>query len=271
MKYTIGKVAKALGVTTQCVRHYESMGIIDAQRNEHNQYRTYSPKDAKTLFQTCLYRSMGFSLKDIKSMLSECTVDEVSEVFEQRIDDVDQQIESLMALRHELVEYRKGFKHVTEKLNHVEIIEGNLSFYLILKNTTGHDIPGDEDDFLIQCEQYAPYIRPASCIRTSSIYGSDEEVDFNYGLSMSVAAVQSFDKTEELREHRVDIKKMYARMNIEVKESTDYAKNLRFFVDELRKSGYEPSNSIYGVLRFITLYQGETDIYEYVTEVRKVQ
>ncbi len=271
MKYSIGKVAKALGVSTQCVRHYESIGIIDAERNEQNKYRTYSQKDAKTLFQTCLYRSMGFSLKDIKWMLNECDVDEASELFEQKIDDVDQQIESLMALRHELVEYRKGFKHIAEKLNHFEIVEGNFSSYLILKNKSGHDIPAEEDDLLIQYEQYAPYVRAATCVTTSSIYGSDEDVEYNYGISMSVDAVRNFDKMDELREHRIDIKHTFAKIIIEVKESTNYAENLRRFVDEIKTKGYEPADKIYGVLRFVSLHKGESDIYEYITEVRKVQ
>ena len=271
MKYTIGKVAKALGVTTQCVRHYESVGIIDSQRNEQNQYRTYSQKDAKTLFQTCLYRSMGFSLKDIKWLLNECDVDEASDLFEQRIEDVDQQIETLMALRHELVEYRKGLNHIREKLNHVEIIEGDFSSYLILKNKSGQDIPGDDDDFLIQYEQYAPYIRSATCVKTSTIYGNDEEVEYNYGISMSMEAVHSFDKMDELRKHRIDIKDAFAKVSIEVKESTAFAENLRRFVDEIKARGYEPADKIYGVLRFVSLHKGESDIYEYITEVRKAQ
>ncbi len=271
MKYTIGKVAKALGVTTQCVRHYESIGIIDSERNEQNQYRTYSRKDAKTLFQTCLYRSMGFSLKDIKWILNECDMDEASDLFEKRIEDVDQQIETLMALRHELVEYRKGFKHIREKLNHVEIIEGDFSFYLILKNKSGHDIPGDDDDFLIQYGQYAPYIRATTCIQTNSIYGNDEEVEYNYGISLSMKAVRSLDKIDELTEHHIDLNGTFAKVNIEVKESTAFAENLRSFVDEIKARGYEPADKIYGVLRFVSLYKGESDIYEYISEVRKVQ
>ena len=176
-----------------------------------------------------------------------------------------------MALRHELVEYRKGFKHVAEKLNHVEIVEGNFSSYLILKNKAGHDIPGEDDDILIQCEQYAPYMRAATCVKTNSIYGSDEDVDYNYGISMSVDAVRSFDKMDELREHRVDIKNTFAKISIEVKESTNFAENLRKFVHEIKAKGYEPADKIYGVLRFVSLHEGESDIYEYVTEVRKVQ
>lgn len=271
MKYTIGIIAKSLGISTQSVRYYENMGIIDAQRNENNQYRTYTLKDAKTLFQTCLYRSMGFSLKDIRMMLCERNVDEVADLFEKRIVDVDHQIEELKALRHELEEYKNGFKRVSNHLNHVDIVNEDFSFYLVLKNGPGDNIPTDEDDFLIECEQLAPYVRQASVIDADTIYGEDGDVHFNYGLSMSLSFVKSQGKEDMMKEHLVHIDNMYAKMNIEVKESNDYAKHLRRFIREIRKAGYEPSGKIYGVMRFVSLHDVETDIYEYIVKVTKAQ
>lgn len=271
MKYTIGKIAKSLGVSTQCVRYYESMGIIDSQRNENNQYRTYTSKDAKTLFQTCLYRSMGFSLKDIRMMLSEYNVNEVANLFEKRIEDIDRQIEELTALRHELYDYKTGLIRVSTHLNQVEIVNENFSFYLVLKNEPGSDIPTEEDDFLIECEQLAPYVRQASVVDASTVYGEDEDVHFRYGLSMSASFVKSQGKEEMMKEYLVHIDKMYAKMNIEMKESNDYAENLRRFLSEIRKAGYEPADKIYGVLRLVSLHDGEKDIYEYVVQVTKAQ
>ena len=62
-RYTVGQMAKAMGVSPQTLRHYEEMGLVEAQRNEQNQYREFSMRDNKILMQTALYRSMGFSLK----------------------------------------------------------------------------------------------------------------------------------------------------------------------------------------------------------------
>ena len=60
-RYTVGQMAKAMGVSPQTLRHYEEMGLVEAQRNEQNQYREFSMRDNKILMQTALYRSMGFS------------------------------------------------------------------------------------------------------------------------------------------------------------------------------------------------------------------
>ena len=59
-RYTVGQMAKAMGVSPQTLRHYEEMGLVEAQRNEQNQYREFSMRDNKILMQTALYRSMGF-------------------------------------------------------------------------------------------------------------------------------------------------------------------------------------------------------------------
>lgn len=57
-RYTVGQMAKAMGVSPQTLRHYEEMGLVEAQRNEQNQYREFSMRDNKILMQTALYLSL---------------------------------------------------------------------------------------------------------------------------------------------------------------------------------------------------------------------
>lgn len=268
MRYTVGKIAKALGVSTQCVRHYESLGLIETQRNENNNYRTYTTKDVKYLFQTCLYRSFGFSLKEIKSLLSEYDVNEVNQSFNNRINEVDFQIANLMKLRHELVDYQQNFLNAVNNVGKVEIIDDNLSFYLVLKNGHGSGIPGSEDDLLIECEQNAPYIRQAFCVKSDTIYGRDEDVYYMYGVTMSPDFVSDSIDPELLKKHRIEIKGPYARTYFKVHETSCYRKNLINFIEEIEKQGYKAVGELYGVARFVSLYPEETDVYEYIVEVR---
>ncbi|GAA3958554.1 Cu(I)-responsive transcriptional regulator [Allohahella marinimesophila] len=66
----IGQAAKASGITAKMLRHYESIGLIrESQRNEAG-YRLYSEADLHILRFVKHARSLGFSLDDIRHLLS---------------------------------------------------------------------------------------------------------------------------------------------------------------------------------------------------------
>lgn len=100
-QYTIGQNAKALGISPQTVRHYESLGLFASERDAQNQYRTFSTEDMRLLFQASIYWSMGFSLGQIKAMLKEQTTVEIQDIFDQRIEKVQQEIDALLEQRRE--------------------------------------------------------------------------------------------------------------------------------------------------------------------------
>lgn len=66
----IGDAAKASGVSTKMIRHYEAIHLIgDSLRTEAG-YRTYGEKDIHVLRFIKSARSLGFSLDQIKQLLS---------------------------------------------------------------------------------------------------------------------------------------------------------------------------------------------------------
>ena len=71
-----------------------------------------------------------------------------------------------------------------------------------------------------------------------------------------------------LKNHLITIKGSYAKTIIEIKNSASYPDKLVDFVDEIKKQGYEPVGELYGVARYVSLYDGETDLYEFIIEVK---
>jgi MerR family transcriptional regulator, copper efflux regulator len=69
-KMNIGDVAKACGVSTKMIRHYESIGLIAESLRTESGYRTYSDKDVHVLRFIKSARSLGFSLDQIRQLLS---------------------------------------------------------------------------------------------------------------------------------------------------------------------------------------------------------
>lgn len=68
----ISEVAKIVNFPISTIRYYEKIGIItpDCIRREQNNYRDYTSEitDYLEVVKNCL--SMGFSIKDIKAMIS---------------------------------------------------------------------------------------------------------------------------------------------------------------------------------------------------------
>lgn len=66
----IGQAAKISGVNAKLIRHYESIGIIPKASRSESGYRTYSEADVHILSFVKRSRSMGFSMKEIKKLVS---------------------------------------------------------------------------------------------------------------------------------------------------------------------------------------------------------
>ncbi|HWI35507.1 MAG TPA: MerR family transcriptional regulator, partial [Burkholderiales bacterium] len=66
----IGQAAAASGVTAKMIRHYEESRLIPAPRRTSSNYRSYSENDVHVLRFVKRARALGFSMADIKTLLS---------------------------------------------------------------------------------------------------------------------------------------------------------------------------------------------------------
>lgn len=103
----IGEAAKRSGVSSKMIRHYESIGLlVGAQRSESG-YRVYSDKDLHSLRFIATARSLGFSLDEIKQLLSlwqdkNRSSANVKQLVLNHIADLDQKISELTSMRSTL-------------------------------------------------------------------------------------------------------------------------------------------------------------------------
>ena len=67
---TIGKAAKESGVSVKMIRHYESLGLLKGVSRTESNYRIYGDSDVHTLRFIKRARSLGFSIEDIRALLS---------------------------------------------------------------------------------------------------------------------------------------------------------------------------------------------------------
>jgi len=120
--YRIGEVAKLANVNLQTLHYYERVGLLAKVRRTASNYRVYSRRDLQTVRFIKRAQELGFSLKDIRELLSlrasprsKCA--EVRLRAETKLGEIDRKIESLMNMRRalgRLVEECVGERPATE-------------------------------------------------------------------------------------------------------------------------------------------------------------
>jgi MerR family mercuric resistance operon transcriptional regulator len=105
---TIGKVAHSAGLAIDTVRYYEREGLLEKPARTASGYRHYTPDAVARLRFIRQAKELGFSLHEIKELLSlrvtpgkSCA--DVKARAEHKIADVDRRIESLKRVRGALV------------------------------------------------------------------------------------------------------------------------------------------------------------------------
>lgn len=68
--FNIGQAAKASGISTKMIRHYEEVGLLPAASRTFSGYRTYNHQDVHMLRFIRHARDLGFSIKQIGDLLS---------------------------------------------------------------------------------------------------------------------------------------------------------------------------------------------------------
>ncbi len=66
----IGEASKNSGVSSKMIRHYETLGIIPRAGRTESGYRKYSDSDVHILRFIRHGRELGFSMKDLKQLVS---------------------------------------------------------------------------------------------------------------------------------------------------------------------------------------------------------
>jgi len=104
----IGELATSAGVTPETVRYYEREGVIPPASRGHSGYRRYSRADADRLRFIRRARDLGFSLAEVRELLSIAEGDpsrpceDVNRLALAHIAQVDEKLARLAALRTQL-------------------------------------------------------------------------------------------------------------------------------------------------------------------------
>ncbi|NEU71800.1 heavy metal-responsive transcriptional regulator [Hassallia byssoidea VB512170] len=104
----IGELSRQVGISTQTIRYYERLGLLNQPKRTESQYRVYSDEDAERLQFIQKAKRFGLSLDEIKKLIDISAegvppCGSLKTMVKQHIDELERRIQELIAFQLELV------------------------------------------------------------------------------------------------------------------------------------------------------------------------
>ena len=102
-----GELAKAAGVSTDTLRHYERKGVLPRPRRSRNGYREYPEEVLERIRMIRQALGVGFTLDELRAVLTVCDRGgvpclEVRNLAAKKLSDIEAQLQEMLTLRDEL-------------------------------------------------------------------------------------------------------------------------------------------------------------------------
>ncbi len=186
-KYSIGKMASLLGISSEAIRYYESKDIIRPIRDPETGYRYYSTWDFHMLLRARHYQRYGFSLE------------EVSELFRSRelsfIQDRLQDQEA--AIEHEIIFHMNMLKRIRQSQQMIQDARENKGKYKLAQRPGIFRINTQKNYTLFKDKAHLslvsewvkkePFVYSCAVFYEENIRAGDSHFDFGMGLNEEYA------------------------------------------------------------------------------------
>lgn len=111
--FKIGEISKLYNIGPDSLRYYEELGILTPKRSDNN-YRIYSLNDLWRLNVIRDLRALDFSMEQIKTYLTDRSIDSTEQMLQAELSALDQKI-ALLTMQRNNVKNRLQTLHDTRK------------------------------------------------------------------------------------------------------------------------------------------------------------
>lgn len=257
MFYSIGEIAKLLGVSIDTLRIYDRKGIVIPFRGK-NGYRCYSRNQMIILNYVMMLRKANMSLETIRKMVNETDVEASVIKLKETEKQVERQLIELKNIKQAIVERRELFEK--SYLNHGEI-EFRRNLHIIYVKIDDIENFKYTDDF---SEKYKKHKFIFSFIADKKIFEDENRSNEENVLSLRYAYTYIVEDTDELNDfdnlyYRM-MNKDYAYFIIKCIIPTDYSEFASCYTEVLNM-GCSPTGNI--LIRPTTIRNGDASNIDY--------
>lgn len=183
-KYKIGDFASYLGVTPDLLKHYEKYRIISSEKHGDGGYRFYDFNQAPLILESKKFQRMGFTLREIESLLNHGTVDNLMDNMMEKTDLLAEEIKDKQLVLNSSKQLCKVL--VELKNNHFDgrWYIGKLPSFYFFPHSNGYNFAPQSKTVLKNLANWIDSMPVVEqCIRI--FYDSKEYKELIFGLSIN--------------------------------------------------------------------------------------
>lgn len=183
-KFNISKTSKSVNLSTQLLRHYEHLGLIEPERGE-NGYRFFSVQDLDKLQGIRRFRNMGFSLSEMEVLMYSGDYAQVDQLYRQALDKADREILWKQEVRRAIAQVLQEWEQLEDSVGKFSLVDSpDILRVNTRKNTELEPIAGTPQAASWIDRLPAVFISPM--FPKESILSSAPDIWFGYGVAVDV-------------------------------------------------------------------------------------
>ena len=137
----IGEIAKQFGLSTQAIRYYEKLGLIESPRRSTKGYRLYSSSTVKRLQLIQYAQKLGLSLNQIKELLEfdnlQDSTTALNKAIANHLQDLDRQLKQIQVTIKELNQRQQQLNKLIARENPEQYTTVDSYLLYLLQNVEG--------------------------------------------------------------------------------------------------------------------------------------
>ena len=192
--YTIGELAKILGITAETIRYYERKEIIAPIHDQESGYRYYTTWDLHMLIRARCYLGFGLSIEETAGILQSKSLEEIDDLLEEQEQIIQKNIIYQMNLLKRLRTNRKLISR-SESLNFT--LQKRPGIYRIdTQKCYTIDLKKDEREELKDFCQKIPFVFSTALFPQEHIEKGNKEFYYGIGVEEEFAGVLDIKESE---------------------------------------------------------------------------
>ena len=115
--YTVGQVAKFLGISRDTLKFYEEKKLINPKQDEDNGYRKYNIIDINEILTVNFYRDIDIEIKKIQEIRNGDSINTIEAILDEKQKNLEEEIEYKKLLLNRIKGIKEDCKSIEESLN----------------------------------------------------------------------------------------------------------------------------------------------------------
>lgn len=177
-KYSIGTMAKLMGISAEAIRYYESRNIISPVRDPETGYRYYNTWDFHMLLRARHYQNYGFSLEEIAELFRSHELGEIRGKMVDQEEMIQQEIIRQMNLLKRIRQSQQVLQDAKDSVGKFRIEERPGIYRMNTQKNYTLFKKKEQLDLISEWTEKEPFVFSCAVFYQKNIENGESEFDF---------------------------------------------------------------------------------------------